>query len=176
MTIETSAGRCEFRFSRFSPGTSLIPHLPLVNIPQHSASITINGHQAKILPVDFTVGSKTLVYSTAEVLSFSIQDGKEILALWLPEGEAGEFMIKNAAGAKLISGDELKSFASSPSDGSVVVSYVQENGMYVVGIDDGTRVLLLDRQAAYRFWVPELDNNPLTYGENTGKFSPDIRC
>uniref|UniRef100_A0A8H7NP88 Beta-galactosidase domain-containing protein n=1 Tax=Bionectria ochroleuca TaxID=29856 RepID=A0A8H7NP88_BIOOC len=57
-----------------------------LSVPEFSKDVVIAGHQAKILVTDFSFGSKTLLYSTAEILSFSIIDGKEVLALWLPEG------------------------------------------------------------------------------------------
>lgn len=140
-----------------------------LTIPQFGNTITINGHQAKILVTDFTFGKKKLVYSTAEVLSYSIIDGKEILALWLPEGEAGEFKVKNARKAKVFRAAGEDSLALYEKEGGITVSYVQNSGMNIIELGDGARVLMLDRKTAYRFWVPTLDNNPVAPTDNTSK-------
>jgi hypothetical protein len=139
-----------------------------LTVPRYGNAITLNGHQSKILVTDFRFGKKTLLYSTAEVLSYSVIDGKEVLALWLPEGEAGEFKIKGRSKAKVLraSGDSL--ILHEEKDG-VTVSYVQSSGMNIVELGGGARVLMLDREAAYGFWVPTLDNNPAAPEGNTGE-------
>lgn len=131
-----------------------------MSIPRYGSAITISGHQAKILVTDFSFGDKTLLYSTAEILSYAIIDGKEVLALWLPEGEAGEFAIKGATSAKLAGNAKSDVISVHTEEGSVTVSYVQESGLKVIDLDGGSRILLLDRAAAYHFWVPTLDNDP----------------
>jgi hypothetical protein len=143
-------------------------------IPQYGGSITINGHQAKILVTDFNFGSKTLLYSTAEVLTHAAIDNKEILVLWLPAGESGEFAVRGATSGKETSQDGSASSSVKFVSGSnnVTVSYSQASGMTLVDLDDGTRVVLLDRNAAYKFWVPTLSNDPLVPENDTGKVCP----
>ncbi|KAH6699212.1 beta-galactosidase [Verticillium dahliae] len=129
-----------------------------LTIPQHS-SITINGHQAKILVTDFSFGSKTLLYSTAEVLTYAVFNEKEVLVLWLPEGESGEFVVNGVTDAQ--SGEQgLGKIDFYPGEDSITVSYTQEKGIFNVELEDGSSVVLLDRKAAYHFWAPQLDNNP----------------
>ncbi|KFA49328.1 hypothetical protein S40293_04150 [Stachybotrys chartarum IBT 40293] len=137
-----------------------------LTIPRNGGAITINGHQAKILVTDFSFGSKQLLYSTAEVLSYAIIDGWETIALWLPEGEAGEFAIQGVESAEILQGSAVDSFEAQSADGQITVSYVQRRGMTVLDLA-GTRVLLLDREAAYHFWVPTLDNNPFAPPNST---------
>ena len=69
-----------------------------LTVPQHGAVIRLDGHQSKIIVTDFTFGSKTLLYSTAEVLTYTILDRTPALVLWVPTGESGEFAIKGAKG------------------------------------------------------------------------------
>lgn len=140
-----------------------------LTIPQGDSKITINGHQAKILVTDFTFGGKKLIYSTAEVLSYAIIDGSEVLALWLPFDEAGEIKIKGASDAKVSGESHVDKLDVKSGDDEIVISYVQKSGVTVIDLDDGARVLLLDRQAAYYFWVPTLDNDPMTPVNKTGK-------
>ncbi|KAL4934561.1 glycoside hydrolase family 35 protein [Aspergillus undulatus] len=127
-----------------------------LTIPRHGGFIRLNGHQSKIIVTDFNVGSETLLYSTAEVLTYEIFDGKPTLVLWVPTGESGEFAIK---GAK--SGSSTSPVRFHPSNGTLAVGFNQTQGINVVELDNGVRVLLLDRQAAYTFWAPTLTDDPL---------------
>lgn len=155
-----------------------LPQLPsltecAVAIPQYGGSITINGHQAKVLVTDFDFGGKTLLYSTAEVLTYAVIDQKNVLVLWLPAGESGEFAIRGATGGNATAINGSASTASSvnfhPGSSNLTVSYTQAPGMTVVDLDDGTRVVLLDRSAAYLFWVPTLSNDPTAPANDTGR-------
>lgn len=147
----------------------LTPMVP-VTIPQHGGSIALSGHQAKILVTDFRFGSKKLLYSTAEVLTYSIVDGKEVLALWVPTGESAEFRVEGVSSAKLVSCDGCANVQVSKEGANVTtVWFMQNAGMSVIELGDGSRAVLLDRSAAYRFWSPALNNDPLASGNETGE-------
>ncbi|KAK7984309.1 putative PMA1-H+-transporting P-type ATPase [Apiospora arundinis] len=140
-----------------------------ITVPQHGGAIALNGHQAKILVTDFKFGSKSLLYSTAEVLTYSVVDGKEVLALWVPTGESAEFSIDGVASAKLVScgGCANVKINEGGEANKTTVSFMQNAGMSLVELSDGSRVVLLDRSAAYRFWSPALNNDPLASGNET---------
>lgn len=147
-----------------------------ITVPQYGGVVTINGHQAKILPTDFSFGSKNLLYSTAEVLTYSILEGKEVLAVWLPTRESGELVVDGVASASLAKSTSNSSSSTAvtitPGDSSVAITWVNTGGLTVVDLEDGSRVVILDRDAAYTFWAPNLGNDP-TYPENsTSQFSP----
>ncbi|KAK8104323.1 uncharacterized protein PG998_011356 [Apiospora kogelbergensis] len=140
-----------------------------ITMPQHGGEIALSGHQAKILVTDFKFGTKTLLYSTAEVLTYSVVDGKEVLVLWVPTGESAEFSIKGIASAKLVSCGgcaNVKVFEDGGSN-TTTVSFMQNAGMSLIELSDGSKAVLLDRSAAYRFWSPALSNNPLASGNET---------
>jgi beta-galactosidase-like protein len=145
-----------------------------VRIPQHGGQIALNGHQAKILVTDFNFGAKSLLYSTAEVLSFVVFGDSEILALWLPEGETGEFTVKGAESIEQTGDDQLGQFEVIKGDDEVTVSYTQEEGIFTAALEDGTTILFLDRQAAYHFWVPTLTNAPHAPVNETGEFVGEV--
>ncbi|KZL72031.1 beta-galactosidase B (glycosyl hydrolase family 35) [Colletotrichum tofieldiae] len=136
-------------------------------IPQHGSSIAINGHQAKVLVTDFTFGEKTLLYSTAEVLSYIVVDGQEVISFWLPEGEAGEFTVTGVNSAEIVGETNVGDFNVYPGESNVTIAYTQKKGITLVDLGDGSRAVLLDRSAAYLFWVPTLDNNPFAPVNNT---------
>jgi hypothetical protein len=137
-------------------------------VPQYAKGIVINGHQAKILVTDFRFGSKTLLYSTAEVLTYAIIDGKEVLVLWVPTGESGEFAIKGAKSAKVASCEGCASVNFYPEKSKLTVPFTQDVGMSVLELTDGSKVVLLDRSAAYLFWTPSLTNEPVFEPNSTG--------
>ncbi|RWA13128.1 hypothetical protein EKO27_g1979 [Xylaria grammica] len=132
-----------------------------LTVPQHGEKITIDGHQSKILVTDFQYGSKKLLYSTAEILTYAIIDGKEVLVLWVPTGESGEFTVKGVKSAKVKSGEGRVNVKFFPGKSHITVSFTQNAGMSVVELADGSRVVLLDRSAAYLFWAPSLKNDPI---------------
>lgn len=143
-----------------------------LTVPQYGGSITINGHQAKILPTDFKFGTKNLVYTTAEILTYSIIDGKEILAVWVPTGESGELVVEGVSSAKLSrassnSTSTTVGFVSGNS--SVAINFSKTSGMTVVDLEDGAKVVILDREAAYVFWAPSLGNDPSYPVNDTGE-------
>jgi hypothetical protein len=138
-----------------------------VLIPQYADQITINGHQSKILVTDFNFGNKKLLYSTAEVLTYSAFDKKEVLVLWLPEGETGEFTLQEHTKVKSTS-KALKDLQARAGKENVTVTYTQEKGLFTLGLEDGSTIVLVDRETAYHFWAPALDNHPLVDANNTG--------
>lgn len=138
-------------------------------MPQYGGPITLSGHQSKILVTDFTFGSKSLLYSTAEVLTYSVVDGKEVLALWVPTGESGEFAIHGVDSAKVASCDGCANVEIRRDESKVTISFLQNAGMSVVELGDGSHVVLLDRKEAYQFWSPSLGNDPLAAGNESSK-------
>lgn len=141
-------------------------------VPQYGGSIAIDGHQAKVLPTDFSFGSKNLLYSTAEVLTYSIIDGKEVLAVWAPAGESGEVVIEGATSASLAKATANTTSTAVnivPGNSSVAINWSNTSGMTVVNLGDGAQVVILDRPSAYVFWAPSLGNDPLYPENSTGK-------
>jgi hypothetical protein len=179
--IDNDAGFYVVRHSYSPSGTREVFQVDVdtsagqLRIPQHGGQIALNGHQAKILVTDFNFGAKSLLYSTAEVLSFVVFGDSEILALWLPEGETGEFTVKGAESIEQIGDDQLGQFEVIKGDDGVTVSYTQEEGIFTAALEDGTTILFLDRQAAYHFWVPTLTNAPHAPVNETGEFNGEVR-
>ncbi|KAJ5245543.1 hypothetical protein N7489_005639 [Penicillium chrysogenum] len=129
-------------------------------VPKYASTIRLNGHQSKIIVTDFTFGLKSLLYSTAEVLTYAVFDKKPTLVLWVPTGESGEFSIKGAkkGSTKKCQGCSQVKFIKE--HGGLTTSFTQSAGMTVLEFDDGVRVILLDRTSAYDFWAPALTNDP----------------
>ena len=139
-----------------------------MTIPQYANDIVLNGRQSKIIVTDFRVGQEKLVYSTAEVLTVSVQEGLPILFLWLPEGESGEFMLAGARFGSAVKRDGCSNVRFEPSRGGLTTSYVQSAGSCVFEFDCGLKVIVVGREAAYYTWMPTLSSSPYTPENSTG--------
>lgn len=137
-------------------------------IPRYGSNIILNGHQSKILVTDFSVGSKKLLYSTIEVLTYAVIDSKETLVLWAPADESGEFSVKDATSATVLSGSGSANINFYKGNGELTASFAQKEGMSVIMYSSGLRVIVLDRATAYHFWAPTLTANPFAPANQTG--------
>ncbi|KAK7049803.1 hypothetical protein VNI00_005233 [Paramarasmius palmivorus] len=133
-----------------------------LTIPVYANPIMLVGEQSKVVVTDFRFGENVLVYSTAEVLSHSIVDGKSILALWLPDAESGEFRIQGGSKRKEVVSGTGGGFHEV--DGDLVLSYRQQTTQGVIQFDN-FKIILLPRSLAYKFWAPTLTNDPLVSAE-----------
>lgn len=139
-----------------------------LTIPRHGGVVRLNGHQSKILVTDFTFGSKKLLYSTAEVLTYAVFDGVPTLVLWVPTGESGEFNVKGAKKGSIQSCQGCSGVKFIKENGGLTTTFTQSYGMSVLEIDQ-FRVVLLDRTYAYQFWAPALTTNPFVPETESGK-------
>ena len=135
-----------------------------LQVPKSGAA-SLHGLAAKILVSDFPFGKRSLLYSTAEVLTAAVVDDQEVLVLWVPNGESAEFAIKDYSSyrkpkvVRACSGCEV-TFQPPGEDGSLTVNFQQEAGISIVDFE-GFRVVLVDRGVAWKTYVPKLSNDPL---------------
>ena len=132
-----------------------------LTIPQRSGSIVLKGHQSKILVTDFSIGNQTLTYSTAEVLTYALVDGKPVVVLWTGIGESVEFHVKNARSGTMQSGSGSNATFHQDSHG-VTASVSAVSGMTVLKFDNNVQVVVADKPTAYLFWAPNLSNDPFS--------------
>ncbi|XHG07467.1 hypothetical protein AWENTII_010610 [Aspergillus wentii] len=162
---QTNAGFYVTIHSNSSSGTNEAFQLQVntsvggLTVPSHGGTIRLNGHQSKIIVTDFTFGSKTLLYSTAEVLTYAVLDDKPTLVLWVPTGESGEFSIKGVKSGSVSNCQGCSGMGFYQENGGLTVRFTQSSGMSILQLDD-VRVVLLDRTSAYNFWAPALTNDP----------------
>lgn len=128
------------------------------SIPRILSSMSLSGHQSKIIVTDFRFGSFSLAYSTAEVLTYSTFANETTLVLWVPDLESGEFFVKNARTGSVLKGANAN---FHPESGGLTVTFTSQEGMTVLEIDSNLRVLILDRTTSYPFFVPSLSVDPL---------------
>lgn len=128
-------------------------------IPQLMSEIPLSGHIAKIIITDFSFAGEQLIYSTAEVLSYVVIDGAPVLLLWVPAGESGEFLLKDAEGGEILDCNDCSDVSFNQTTDGVIVTFTQGEGASVLQVGE-VRVLLLDRMAAWQTFLPVLTKDP----------------
>lgn len=124
-------------------------------MPSGSGSLVLEGRQTKIVPTDYKTGKTNILYSTAEIATWTVVDGKDIVLFYLKEGQAGEIAVSGiTSGGITVSG--AGSATSRLNKGSLVVEFVQAAGLTVVELP-GAQFLLTNRPTAYQFWAPGIN-------------------
>ncbi|KAK5130090.1 hypothetical protein LTR08_002478 [Meristemomyces frigidus] len=131
-----------------------------LTVPQHAPAIALNGRQAKILVADFAAGDSKLIYSTAEILTVSIQNGKPIIVFWLPPGESGEFYLKGARHGSIAHCAGCANVGFHAAEKGLIVEFMQNRGVTVLTFDNGVEAVIVDRATAYTMWQPTLSADP----------------
>ncbi|KAK3904862.1 beta-galactosidase [Staphylotrichum tortipilum] len=126
-------------------------------VPRVGSAVVMRGDEAKVLVVDWEFAGEMLYYATAEVLTYSVVDGRPVLVLWTPRGRSGEFYLRAATSGRIVAGPPVTIVSQ---EHGMAVAYIQKEDMTVLEFDNGVRIVLVDRETAYRVWVPALTNNP----------------
>ncbi|KAK3366220.1 glycoside hydrolase superfamily [Lasiosphaeria ovina] len=129
-------------------------------VPQIEGATVLSGYESRITAVDFHFGNNTLIYSTAEVLTYAIIDGHSTLVLWVPTGLSAEFYLQGVVNGTISAHAGAQGITFDKRDKGVVVGFTQPEGMFVLDFDTGVRVVLVDRKTAYKFWAPALTKDP----------------
>ncbi|KAB8269056.1 glycoside hydrolase superfamily [Aspergillus minisclerotigenes] len=131
-------------------------------------SITINGTESKVLATDFPIGSsgKKITYTTLEILTVADLGDRQVVVFWAPEGEEGEFLLKDAKSGKVMTGNADNKTVTTTRYG-VVTSVGAGNEKTVIDYNHDVEAVVVDRQSAYKFWAPTLNNNPLAWENST---------
>ncbi|KAL2869373.1 glycoside hydrolase family 35 protein [Aspergillus lucknowensis] len=156
----------DYRSQESTPYTLRLPTSagPLT-IPQLGGSLTLNGRDSKVHIVDYDVAGTKILYSTAEVFTWKeFHDGKVLVLYGGPE-EHHEFAVSSKAKVDVLEGPE-SSITSKRVRDAVVVAWNVKSSRRIIQIGD-LKVLLLDRNSAYNYWVPQLGT------ETTIPFSTD---
>ncbi|KAH9482883.1 Beta-galactosidase A [Psilocybe cubensis] len=129
--------------------------LGTLTVPTLGGSLTLTGKDSKIHVVDYTAGSTTLLYSTAEIMTWATIDGRDIILVYGNAGELHETAIKfasaTAPAVKVLSGSGT--LKQKVLNGGALALQFTTSGQTVVQVGSDTLVYILDRANAYQFWV-----------------------
>ncbi|KAF9048348.1 glycoside hydrolase family 35 protein [Hymenopellis radicata] len=119
-------------------------------IPQ-SGDLTFDGRQSKIIVTDYVFGisDTRILYSTAEIMTWTTIDDADYLILYAPEGQTGETAFVFDSEPDVDAGDTV---TSDFADGILTLNYTLQGSQFV-RINDIT-VILLDKATAYQWHAP----------------------
>lgn len=127
------------------------------------SGIELAGRQSKFIVTDYTFGESTLLYSSAEIMTYALFE-QPILILYLNEGQSAEFVLKTSSSTPTITGDSTVDVSTSTFNGTSAtkVTYTQSAGKTVLQFpgDSGPQIWLVDRITAWGIWAPPLTSNP----------------
>jgi hypothetical protein len=140
-----------------------------LTVPQYFGDVLLNGHQSKILVTDFALGNNTLTYSTAEVLTYALIDGKPTAVLWTGPGETAEFHVKGAKRGSIANQQGVSNATFHSDKYGLAVNVPQVWGRSVYSFDNGVNVIVADKATGYLFWAPNLSKDPFAPVDQSGK-------
>ncbi|PKY08982.1 beta-galactosidase [Aspergillus campestris IBT 28561] len=136
-----------------------------VTVPQLGGKLSLNGRDSKIHVVDYDVAGTNVLYSTAEVFTWKKFGKDKVLVLYGGPEEHHEFAIASKSEAVVVEGSE-SGIESKKIRNAVVVAWDVSSTRRIVEVGD-LKVVLLDRNSAYNYWVPELPSEGKSPGLST---------
>jgi hypothetical protein len=125
-------------------------------------SMQLDGRQSRWVVTDYPVGDQTLLYASAEVLTYGTFD-RPVIVFYAREGQTGEFAFKSSQnitfqtyGAK----SDLKGVTNTGPEKFTKFSYTQSKGASAVQFSNGVLAYFLDIPTAYTFFAPSTTSSP----------------
>ncbi|KAK4555167.1 hypothetical protein LTR86_007933 [Recurvomyces mirabilis] len=155
-----SASRAVISFSVF-----LETSIGAIEVP----SVSLNGRQSKILTTDYPFGKHTLLYSSADILTYGLFN-QAVLVMYADVGQTSEFAFTDPKphttfhtyGTANVSATIAQSGSNSTNKPCEYTKYVytQTQGSTVLRFSNGVVVYLLDTETAWTFFAPSTTANP----------------
>ncbi|KAI9042941.1 glycoside hydrolase family 35 protein [Aspergillus affinis] len=136
-----------------------------LTIPQLKGSLTLSGRDSKIHVVDYNVSDTNVLYSTAEVFTWKKFGNTKTLVVYGGPNEHHELAVSGQSKVKVIEGSE-SGIVSKQIKKAVVVGWDVSTTRRIIQIGE-LRVILLDRNSAYNYWVPQLPAEGTSPGYST---------
>lgn len=124
-------------------------------------SLELAGKQARWVVTDYAIGNETLVYSSAQVLTYGSFD-QPVVVFYMNEGQTGEFAFQSKKDITFTTPGANSSFTKTSNSSSSYVSfkYKQAKGATVVQLSNGVLAYLLDIPTAWTFFAPPTTADP----------------
>ncbi|PYH97917.1 beta-galactosidase extracellular [Aspergillus ellipticus CBS 707.79] len=136
-----------------------------VTIPQLGGTLILNGRDSKIHVVDYNVSGTNIIYSTAEVFTWKKFSDSKVLVIYGGSGEHHELSIATKSNVTVVEGSASE-ITSKQTGKAVVIGWDVSATRRIVQVGD-LKVLLLDRNSAYNYWVPQLATDGTEPGFST---------
>lgn len=124
-------------------------------------SLQLKGRQSRWVVTDYALGNETLLYSSAEILTYGTFN-HPVVVFYLKEGQTGEFAFKSQKNITFNTYGVESNFAHASTNGTgyASFSYKQSKGATVVQFSNGVLAYLLDVPTAYTFYAPPTTSDP----------------
>ncbi|KAK0444118.1 glycoside hydrolase family 35 protein [Armillaria borealis] len=132
-------------------------------------NITLAGRESKIIVTNYPFGNSTLIYSTAEVMTWATFDGVDTIILYALEGQYVEIVLQASSAQTKVTHKGSSSISAKSSGNSITVSG-SPSGISVLTIDS-VRLIIADKKTAGGFWVSHFS---LGYGHDHYDASPNV--
>ncbi|KAK0470339.1 glycoside hydrolase family 35 protein [Desarmillaria tabescens] len=139
-----------------------------LSIPRAN-SLTLAGRESKIIVTNYPFGSSTLIYSTAEVMTWATFDGVDTIIVYVLEGQYVEIALRASFARPKVT-PKGSSSVSTKTSGNIVTVSGSASGISVLTIDN-IRLIIADKKTAGGFWVTHFS---LGYGHDHYDVSPDV--
>jgi hypothetical protein len=132
-----------------------------IEVPQLGGTLVLNRRDSKIHVSDYPVGDEHLIYSSAEVFTWKKYDDKTVLVLYGGPNEHHEIAVEARSDRRNKSkdfdaqGQNVK--ISHADDDYTIISWDISDDVddrKVVRVNGNFYIYLLNRNEAYKFWVP----------------------
>ncbi|KAI5294881.1 hypothetical protein KEM52_002957 [Ascosphaera acerosa] len=125
-----------------------------ITVPASGGTLSLFGRDSKIAVTDYAIGDTNLLYSTSDILTWKAHDGSKVVVLYAETGEHNEVAVAFTGSTPGVSTDG-SSVKTKTLGKKVVVAWDAASSRQVAKVGDLT-LLLLDRQSAYDYWVPQV--------------------
>lgn len=110
-----------------------------LSIPQTGGQLTLSGRDSKFHVTDYSVGDHTLLYSTAEIMTWQKFDNQTLVIMYGGPGELHEFAMKNVIGVDNSYGGKV---AFKQGNSSVIVQFTPTPERQTIRFGDLTVFML----------------------------------
>jgi archaellum component FlaF (FlaF/FlaG flagellin family) len=117
-------------------------------------NIQLNGRQSKIAVTDYHMGQTTLLYSSADILTYGLFGSETVVVLYLEPGQTGEFAFSGNISSETPDNVDVTASRVTANDNRFYTKFVykQAVGKSVVRLSNGVLMYLLDVSTAWSFW------------------------
>ncbi|KAJ6261167.1 Beta-galactosidase [Drechslerella dactyloides] len=127
-------------------------------VPQlGSAQYVLPAHDSKIIVTDYPAGDVHVLYSTLEIMTWKVIDGRTVILLYANTGESGEIAIRTGTAYKVDVRRGKASTVTSKRTSMVLTLQVVVGHETVVALGEDILLYVVDRVNAYNFWVPDVN-------------------
>lgn len=120
-------------------------------------NLQLAGRQSRWIVTDYPIGNETLLYSSAEILTYGTFP-QPVVVFYLREGQTGQFAFKGTRNVTFTSSGEKTDFKSTSGNS---FTYTQTKGSSVVKFSNGVLAYLVDIPTAWSFFAPSTTSQPL---------------